>query len=175
MKLANIKREWWKEGVVYQIYPRSFQDSNGDGVGDLRGIINRLDYIKDLGVDIIWLNPIYSSPNDDNGYDISDYRNIMAEFGDMDDFEELLAGMHERGLKVVMDLVVNHCSDEHMWFQEAKQSRDNPYYDYFHWWPAEKGTPPHRWSYFDPEANAWCYNEATDPIICIILRSNSLI
>ena len=162
MKLANIKREWWKEGVVYQIYPRSFQDSNGDGVGDLRGIINRLDYIKDLGVDIIWLNPIYSSPNDDNGYDISDYRNIMAEFGDMDDFEELLAGMHERGLKVVMDLVVNHCSDEHMWFQEAKQSRDNPYYDYFHWWPAEKGTPPHRWSYFDPEANAWCYNEATD-------------
>jgi oligo-1,6-glucosidase len=162
MKLASIQREWWKEGVVYQIYPRSFQDSNGDGVGDLRGIINRLDYIKDLGVDIIWLNPVYSSPNDDNGYDISDYRNIMAEFGDMADFEELLAGMHERGLKVVMDLVVNHCSDEHVWFQEAKQSRDNPYYDYFHWWPAEKGTPPRRWSYFDPEANAWRYNEATD-------------
>ena len=162
MKLASIQREWWKEGVVYQIYPRSFQDSNGDGVGDLRGIINRLDYIKDLGVDIIWLNPVYSSPNDDNGYDISDYRNIMAEFGDMTDFEELLAGMHERGLKVVMDLVVNHCSDEHVWFQEAKQSRDNPYYDYFHWWPAEKGTPPRRWSYFDPEANAWRYNEATD-------------
>jgi oligo-1,6-glucosidase len=162
MKLASIQREWWKEGVVYQIYPRSFQDSNGDGVGDLRGIINRLDYIKDLGVDIIWLNPIYSSPNDDNGYDISDYRNIMAEFGDMADFEELLAGMHERGLKVVMDLVVNHCSDEHVWFQEAKQSRDNPYYDYFHWWPAEQGTPPRRWSYFDPEANAWRYNEATD-------------
>ena len=162
MKLASIQREWWKEGVVYQIYPRSFQDSNGDGVGDLRGIINRLDYIKDLGVDIIWLNPIYSSPNDDNGYDISDYRNIMAEFGDMADFEALLAGMHERGLKVVMDLVVNHCSDEHVWFQEAKQSRDNPYYDYFHWWPAEKGTPPRRWSYFDPEANAWRYNEATN-------------
>lgn len=162
MKLASIQREWWKEGVVYQIYPRSFQDSNGDGVGDLRGIINRLDYIKDLGIDIIWLNPIYSSPNDDNGYDISDYRNIMAEFGDMADFEELLAGMHERGLKVVMDLVVNHCSDEHVWFQEAKQSRDNPYYDYFHWWPAEKGTPPRRWSYFDPKANAWRYNEATD-------------
>lgn len=162
MKLASIQREWWKEGVVYQIYPRSFQDSNGDGVGDLRGIINRLDYIKNLGVDIIWLNPIYSSPNDDNGYDISDYRNIMAEFGDMADFEELLKGMHERGLKVVMDLVVNHCSDEHVWFQEAKQSRDNPYYDYFHWWPAEKGTPPRRWSYFDPEANAWCYNAATN-------------
>jgi oligo-1,6-glucosidase len=162
MKLANIKREWWKEGVVYQIYPRSFQDSNGDGIGDLRGIINRLDYIKSLGVDIIWLNPIYGSPNDDYGYDISDYRSIMSEFGDMEDFEALLTGMHERGLKVVMDLVVNHCSDEHMWFQEAKQSRENPYYDYFHWWPAEKGTPPHRWSYFDPEANAWCYNEATD-------------
>ena len=162
MKLEDIKREWWKEGVVYQIYPRSFQDSNGDGVGDLRGIINRLDYIKSLGVDTIWLNPIYSSPNDDNGYDISDYRNIMSEFGDMADFEELLVGMHERGLKVVMDLVVNHCSDEHEWFQAAKTSRDNPYYDYFHWWPAENGTPPVRWSYFDPEANAWRYNAATD-------------
>jgi oligo-1,6-glucosidase len=157
-----MQREWWKEAIVYQIYPRSFQDSNGDGVGDLRGIINRLDYIKSLGVDVIWLNPVYQSPNDDNGYDISDYRNIMSEFGDMDDFEELLAGMHERGLKVVMDLVVNHCSDEHFWFQQAKQSRDNPYYDYFHWWPAEKGTPPRRWSYFAPDASAWRYNEATD-------------
>lgn len=162
MKLANIKREWWKEGVVYQIYPRSFQDSNGDGVGDLRGIIKRLDYIKSLGVDIVWLNPVYSSPNDDNGYDISDYRNIMAEFGTMQDFDELLAGMHERGLKVVMDLVVNHSSDEHEWFQQSRSSRDNPYRDYYHWWPAEKGTPPSRWSYFDPEANAWKYDEQTD-------------
>ncbi|MFQ3251215.1 glycoside hydrolase family 13 protein [Glaciecola sp.] len=162
MKLKNIKREWWKEGIVYQIYPRSFQDSNGDGVGDLRGIINRLDYIESLGVDIVWLNPIYSSPNDDNGYDISDYRNIMAEFGTMQDFEELLAGMHQRGIKVVMDLVVNHSSDEHEWFQQSRSSRDNPYREYYHWWPAEKGTPPRRWSYFDPEANAWKYDEQTD-------------
>ncbi|MGB3724523.1 MAG: alpha-glucosidase [Glaciecola sp.] len=162
MKLANIKRQWWKEGVVYQIYPRSFQDSNGDGVGDLRGIINRLDYIKDLGVDIIWLNPVYSSPNDDNGYDISDYQDIMAEFGNMADFDELLEGMHQRGLKVVMDLVVNHSSDEHEWFKQSRSSRDNPYRDYYHWWPAEKGTPPKRWSYFDPEANAWKYDAQTD-------------
>lgn len=162
MKLSTIKREWWKEGVVYQIYPRSFQDSNADGVGDLRGIINRLDYIQSLGVDIIWLNPIYSSPNDDNGYDISDYRNIMAEFGSMQDFDELLCGMHERGLKLVMDLVVNHSSDEHYWFEQSRSSRDNPYRDYYHWWPAEKGKPPRRWSYFDPEANAWKYDELTD-------------
>lgn len=162
MLLSNMKREWWKEAIVYQIYPRSFQDTDGDGVGDLKGIINRLDYIKSLNVDVVWLNPIYQSPNDDNGYDISDYRNIMSEFGDMEDFETLLAGMHERGIKVVMDLVVNHCSDEHYWFQQAKQSRDNPYYDYFHWWPAEKGTPPRRWSYFAPDASAWRYNEATD-------------
>lgn len=162
MKLANIKRQWWKEGVVYQIYPRSFCDSTGDGVGDLRGIINKLDYIASLGVDIIWLNPVYSSPNDDNGYDISDYRNIMAEFGNMQDFDALLAGMHERGLKLVMDLVVNHSSDEHEWFQQSRMSRDNPYRDYYHWWPAEKGTPPKRWSYFDVEENAWKYDAQTD-------------
>ena len=162
MKLNDIKREWWKEATVYQIYPRSFQDSNGDGVGDLRGIINRLDYIQSLGVDVIWLNPVYSSPNNDNGYDISDYRNIMAEFGDMDDFEELLAGMHSRGLKVVMDLVVNHSSSEHVWFKEARKSRDNPFYNYYHWWPAEKGTPPARWSYFAPDESAWRYNKETD-------------
>ncbi|HSG63274.1 MAG TPA: alpha-glucosidase, partial [Pseudomonadales bacterium] len=162
MKLADIKREWWKEAIVYQIYPRSFQDSNGDGIGDLRGIINRLDYIASLGVQVVWLNPIYSSPNDDNGYDISDYRNIMAEFGTMEDFEELLAGFHARGIKVVMDLVVNHTSDEHEWFKQSRSSRDNPYRDYYHWWPAEKGTPPRRWSYFDEEANAWRYDEQTD-------------
>lgn len=162
MKLADIKREWWKEAIVYQIYPRSFQDSNGDGIGDLRGIINRLDYIASLGVQVVWLNPIYSSPNDDNGYDISDYRNIMAEFGTMEDFEELLAGFHARGIKVVMDLVVNHTSDEHEWFKQSRCSRDNPYRDYYHWWPAEKGTPPRRWSYFDEEANAWRYDEQTD-------------
>ena len=162
MKLKDLQRKWWKEGVVYQIYPRSFKDSTGDGVGDLRGIIDKLDYIQSLGVDIIWLNPIYSSPNDDNGYDISDYRNIMTEFGSMSDFDELLAGMHERGMKVVMDLVVNHSSDEHEWFQQSRSSRDNPYRDYYHWWPAEDGEPPRRWSYFDPEANAWKYDATTD-------------
>src|ERR1700758_564033 len=109
-------RKWWKEVVVYQVYPRSFKDSNGDGVGDLKGIISKLDYIKSLGIDVIWLNPIYGSPNDDNGYDISDYRGIMKEFGTMQDFDELLKEMHARGLKLVMDLVVNHSSDEHEWF-----------------------------------------------------------
>ncbi|MEP3208712.1 MAG: alpha-glucosidase [Maribacter sp.] len=158
----ELNRQWWKEGVVYQIYPRSFQDTSGNGVGDIQGIISRLDYIKGLGVDIIWLNPVYESPNDDNGYDISDYRNIMEAFGTMADFDELLACMKERGLKLVMDLVVNHSSDEHAWFQESKKSRDNPYRDYYHWWPAEKGTPPKRWSFFDVESNAWKYDEATD-------------
>ncbi len=157
-----VKRSWWKEGIVYQIYPRSFQDSDGNGIGDIRGIINRLDYIKSLGVDIIWLNPVYESPNDDNGYDISDYRSIMSDLGTMEDFDELLEGMHRRGLKLVMDLVVNHSSDEHRWFQESKSSRDNPYRDHYHWWPAEKGTPPKRWSYFDVESNAWKYDATTD-------------
>ncbi|MEK6155200.1 alpha-glucosidase [Flavobacteriaceae bacterium 3-367] len=158
----NLARSWWKEGIVYQIYPRSFQDTNGDGVGDIGGIIQRLDYIKSLGVDIIWLNPIYKSPNDDNGYDISDYRNIMEEFGTMEDFDLLLSEMKNRGLKMVMDLVVNHSSDEHEWFEASKASRDNPYRDYYHWWPAEKGTPPKRWSFFDVESNAWKYDETTD-------------
>ncbi len=155
-------RKWWKEGIVYQIYPRSFQDTTGNGIGDLRGIIQRLDYIKSLGVDIIWLNPVYVSPNDDNGYDIADYRNIMPEFGTMQDFDELLRGIKTRGLKLVMDLVVNHSSDEHDWFVESRKSRDNPYRDYYHWWPAEKGTPPKRWSYFDVDGNAWKYDEPTD-------------
>ncbi|MET1260436.1 alpha-glucosidase [Flagellimonas sp. DF-77] len=160
--MDRTKRSWWKEGVVYQIYPRSFQDSSGNGVGDLRGIINRLDYIQSLGVDIVWLCPIYASPNDDNGYDISDYRSIMPEFGTMDDFDALLAGMKERGLKLVMDLVANHTSDEHYWFQESKKSRENPYRNYYHWWPAEKGTPPKRWSYFDVDGDAWKYDAQTD-------------
>ncbi|TXN36212.1 alpha-glucosidase [Flagellimonas hymeniacidonis] len=155
-------RKWWKEGVVYQIYPRSFQDTTGNGVGDLQGIIKRLDYIKSLGIDIIWLCPVYKSPNDDNGYDISDYRNIMEEFGTMSDFDELLAEMHTRGLKLVMDLVVNHTSDEHQWFEESRKSRDNAYRDYYHWWPAEKGTPPKRFSYFDVDGDAWKYDEPTD-------------
>ncbi|RKN78049.1 glycoside hydrolase family 13 protein [Ulvibacterium marinum] len=155
------KRKWWKEGIVYQIYPRSFQDTTGNGIGDLRGIIQRLDYIKSLGVDIVWLNPIYKSPNDDHGYDISDYRGIMEEFGTMADFDELLKGMKQRGLKLVMDLVVNHSSDEHPWFMESRKSCDNPYRDYYHWWPEEKGKPPKRWSFFDIEENAWKYDPST--------------
>ena len=154
--------KWWKEAVVYQVYPRSFQDSNGDGLGDLRGIRSRLDYIKSLGVTVIWLNPIYGSPNDDNGYDISDYRGIMKEFGTMQDFDELLQGMHARGLKLVMDLVVNHSSDQHPWFEQSRSSRDNPYRDYYHWWPAEKGTPAHRWSFFDVNGDAWKFDEKTN-------------
>ena len=154
-------RAWWKEAVVYQIYPRSFQDSNGDGVGDLPGLLSRLDYVKSLGVDAVWLNPVYASPNRDNGYDISDYRAIMKEFGTMEDFDRVLSGLHQRGIKLFMDLVVNHCSDQHEWFRQARTSRDNPYYEYFHWWPAEKGTPPARWSHFDDKADAWEWNEPT--------------
>ncbi|HEX8424706.1 alpha-glucosidase [Hymenobacter sp.] len=153
---------WWKEAVVYQVYPRSYKDSNGDGVGDLRGLISKLDYIKSLGVNVIWLNPVYGSPNDDNGYDISDYRGIMKDFGTMADFDELLKGMHERGLKVVMDLVVNHSSDEHEWFKQARLSRTNSYRDYYHWWPAEKGKPAKRVSSFDVNGDAWAYDKATN-------------
>ena len=120
--------KWWKESVVYQIYPRSFQDSDGDGIGDLRGIIGRLDYLKELGVDVVWLSPVYKSPNDDNGYDISDYQDIMDEFGTLADWEELLSEMHARGIRMVMDLVVNHSSDEHPWFIESRKSKDNPLY-----------------------------------------------
>ncbi|MBK8557627.1 MAG: alpha-glucosidase [Lewinellaceae bacterium] len=156
------KPAWWKEAVVYQIYPRSFKDSNGDGVGDLPGIISKLDYIQSLGVDVVWLNPIFSSPNDDNGYDISDYRGIMKEFGTMDDFDALLKGMHDRGIKLVLDLVANHSSDEHEWFKQSRSSRDNPYRDYYHWWPAEKGKPAARYSFFDVNNDAWKYDSLTD-------------
>jgi oligo-1,6-glucosidase len=155
-------RKWWKEAVVYQIYPRSFKDSDGDGIGDLKGIISKLDYLKSLGIDVIWLNPIYGSPNDDNGYDISDYQAIMKEFGTMQDFDDLLKGMHARGMKLVMDLVVNHSSDEHEWFKQSRGSRDNPYRNYYHWWPAEKGKPAHRWSFFDVNADAWKFDEKTN-------------
>ncbi len=159
---AAPDRKWWKEAVVYQIYPRSFQDSNADGIGDLRGILNRIDYVRSLGVDVIWLSPIFASPNDDNGYDISDYCRIMTEFGTMSDFDELLHEAHRRGLRVILDLVVNHTSDEHPWFIAARQSRDNPHYDYYLWWPAEDGEPPMRPSYFDVKGTAWKYNEPTD-------------
>ena len=128
---------FWQEGVVYQIYPRSFMDSNGDGVGDLQGIISKLDYLKVLGVDIVWLSPVYKSPNDDNGYDISDYEAIMDEFGTMEDWEKLLHGLHDRGIKLIMDLVVNHSSDEHAWFQKARKSKHNPYRDYYIWRPGK--------------------------------------
>lgn len=161
MNDAN-KKEWWKEAVVYQIYPRSFKDSDGDGIGDLRGIISKLDYIKSLGVNTVWLNPIYTSPNDDNGYDVSDYKNIMVEFGTMQDFDDLLQGMHQRRIKLIMDIVVNHSSDEHEWFKQSRSSRNNKYRNYYHWWPAEKGKPPHRYSLFDVNHDAWMYDETTD-------------
>jgi len=156
------EKNWWKEGIVYQIYPRSYKDTSGNGVGDLRGIIQKLDYIKSLGVTMVWLNPIYESPNDDNGYDISDYRAIMKEFGTMEDFDELLEGLHQRGMKFIMDVVVNHSSDEHEWFKQSRSSRDNSYRDYYHWWPAEKGKPNYRWSFFDENSDAWKYDEQTD-------------
>jgi len=155
-------RKWWKEAIVYQIYPRSFKDSNGDGVGDLKGIISKLDYIKSLGVNTVWLNPIYASPNADNGYDISNYREIMKEFGTMADFDSLLNGLHRRGIKLVMDLVVNHTSDEHRWFKESRSSRDNPYRNYYHWWNADRGKPTPRYSMFDENNNAWMYDSTTN-------------
>jgi oligo-1,6-glucosidase len=158
----NKNSKWWKEAVVYQIYPRSFKDTNGDGIGDIKGIIQKLDYIKSLGIDVVWLNPIFTSPNDDNGYDISDYRGIMKEFGTMNDFDEMLKGMHRRKIKLVLDLVVNHSSDEHEWFRESRKSRTNPYRNYYHWWNAEKGKPAHRYSFFDVEGSAWKYDSTTD-------------
>lgn len=158
----NNNKKWWKEAVVYQIYPRSFKDTDGDGVGDIKGIIEKLDYIKSLGIDVVWLNPIFSSPNDDNGYDISDYRGIMREFGTMKDFDAMLKGMHERKIKLVMDLVVNHSSDEHKWFQESRISRNNPHRNYYHWWDAERGKPAHRFSFFDVDGSAWKYDPLTN-------------
>lgn len=158
-----MKSRWYKDAVVYQIYPRSFCDSNGDGIGDLRGIISKLDYIKELGVNAVWLSPIYKSPNDDNGYDISNYRDIMDEFGTMADFDEMLEGMHARGIKLIMDLVANHTSDEHEWFVQSRSSKDNPYRDYYIW---RKGRgkngkkPPNNWtSRFG--GSAWQYDEKT--------------
>ena len=136
---------WWKKSVIYQVYPRSFCDTNGDGIGDLQGVIRHLDHIAQLGADVIWLNPIYASPNDDNGYDISDYRAIMPEFGSMADFEQLLDEAHRRGIRIVMDLVVNHTSDEHAWFTQSRSSRDNPYRDYYIWRGGRGDAPPNNW------------------------------
>ncbi len=155
-----MQKQWWKECVVYQIYPRSFFDSNGDGIGDLRGIIHKLDYLKKLGVDVVWLSPVYKSPNDDNGYDISDYQDIMPEFGSLADWQEMLEEMHRRGIKLVMDLVVNHTSDEHAWFVESRKSKDNPYRDYYIWRPGVNGHEPNNWrSRFS--GSAWQYDPAT--------------
>lgn len=163
----KVKKAWWKEAVVYQIYPKSFCDSNGDGVGDIEGITGKLDYLKELGVDVIWLSPVYESPNVDNGYDISDYRKIQEEYGTMEQFDNMLAEIHKRGMKLVMDLVVNHTSDQHKWFVESRKSVDNPYRDYYIWRKGKKDDesgemmPPNNWiSWFS--GPAWEYDQATD-------------
>lgn len=156
-----MEKKWWKESVVYQIYPRSFKDSNGDGIGDINGITSKLDYLKELGIDVIWLSPVYKSPNDDNGYDISDYRDIMDEFGTMEDFDKLLNEAHKRNIKILMDLVVNHTSDEHKWFVESRKSRDNKYRDYYIWREGKDGKEPNNWgSIFG--GSAWQYDENTN-------------
>lgn len=156
------QRSWWKEAVVYEVYPRSFNDSNGDGIGDLQGVTQKLDYLKSLGVDVIWLGPMYQSPNADNGYDISNYERIMDEFGTMADFNSLLAGLHQRDMKLILDLVVNHTSDEHRWFKESRKSTDNPYRDFYIWKdPAPDGGPPNNWvSYFS--GSAWQMDSTTN-------------
>ncbi|MGB1901973.1 MAG: alpha-glucosidase [Flavobacteriaceae bacterium] len=155
-----MEKNWWKEGVVYQIYPRSFKDSTANGMGDLLGILEKLDYLKSLGVDMIWLCPVYQSPNDDNGYDISDYRSISDEFGGDSAFEVLLDGIHQRGMRLIMDLVANHSSDEHYWFQEARKSRDNSYHDYYYWKAGNPKSPPNNWqSVFN--GSVWEWNDAT--------------
>ncbi|ANR68184.1 glycoside hydrolase family 13 protein [Staphylococcus equorum] len=156
-----MNKQWWKEAVAYQVYPRSFNDSNNDGIGDLQGVIEKLDYIQDLGIDIIWLSPMYKSPNDDNGYDISDYQDIMDEFGTMEDFDQLLDGVHQRGMKLILDLVVNHTSDEHPWFIESKSSKDNPKRDWYIWKdPKADGSEPNNWeSIFN--GSTWEYDKTT--------------
>lgn len=155
-----MERKWWKEMVAYQIYPRSFMDSNGDGVGDIQGVIAKLDYLADLGIDLIWLSPVYQSPNDDNGYDISDYKAILADFGTMEDFDLLLREVHKRGMKLIMDLVINHTSDEHAWFIESRSSKDNAYRDYYIWREGKDGKEPSNWeSIFS--GSAWQYDEET--------------
>lgn len=154
-------KQWWKESVVYQIYPRSFADSNGDGIGDLNGITEHLDYLQDLGVDVIWLSPVYQSPNDDNGYDISDYQAIMSDFGTMEDYDRMLSEAHKRGIKIVMDLVVNHTSDEHQWFVESKKSKDNQYRDYYIWKEGKNGKEPNNWGGCFG-GSAWEYDKETD-------------
>ena len=156
-----MKRNWWKEAVAYQVYPRSFNDSNGDGIGDLPGLIEKLDYLENLGIDVIWLSPMYPSPNDDNGYDISDYKGIMSEFGTMDDFDQLLSSIHQRGMKLILDLVVNHTSDEHPWFIESKSSKASAKRDWYIWAdPKPDGSEPNNWeSIFN--GSTWEFDEST--------------
>ncbi|WGH76094.1 alpha-glucosidase [Tenacibaculum tangerinum] len=163
-KEENISKDsktWWKEGVLYQIYPQSFKDSDGDGFGDFRGVIEKLDYLESLGITMVWMNPFFESPLVDNGYDVSNYKAVHSRYGTMDDFKEMIEKMQARGIKFVLDIVVNHSSNEHEWFKQASSSRDNKYYNYYHWWPAEKGKPPHRHSIFDPEGG-WHFNKATN-------------
>ncbi|RDW15619.1 glycoside hydrolase family 13 protein [Oceanobacillus chungangensis] len=162
--------KWWKEAVVYQVYPRSFMDSNGDGIGDIQGVISKLDYLQDLGIDVIWMSPIYQSPNDDNGYDISNYQEIMAEFGTMADFNQLLDEVHQREMKLIMDLVINHTSDEHQWFIESRKSKDNAYRDYYIWHPGKNGSEPNNWeSIFG--GSAWKYDKTTNEYFLHVFSS----
>jgi oligo-1,6-glucosidase len=156
-----MNKKWWKESIIYQIYPRSFNDSNGDGIGDLKGITSKLDYLKDLGIDVIWLSPVYKSPNDDNGYDISDYQDIMDDFGTMQDFDEMLEEAHKRGIKIMMDLVVNHSSDEHHWFMESRSSKDHTKRNYYIWKKGKDGGPPTNWG-ATFGGSAWEYDTTTD-------------
>src|ERR1700748_2383843 len=137
-----VPRTWWKESVIYQVYPRSFKDGNGDGIGDLPGMLSEVEYLASLGIDLCWINPVYCSPGRDNGYDISDFRAVQPEYGTMQDLERLIGQLHERKIRLIMDMVVNHTSDQHAWFRQARSSRDNPYYSFYHWWPAENGEPP---------------------------------
>lgn len=157
----DIDRQWWKEGTLYQIYPQSFKDTDGDGFGDFKGVIEKLDYIESLGITMVWMNPFFESPLVDNGYDVADYRAIHPRYGTMKDFDAMLAGMQQRGIKFVLDVVVNHSSNEHEWFKGASSSRENEYHKYYHWWYAENGEPPFRHSLFDPEGG-WDYVEAVD-------------
>ena len=155
-----MQQPWWQDSIIYQIYPRSFMDSDGDGIGDLPGIIAKLDYLQELGIDVVWLSPVYQSPNNDMGYDISDYREIMAEFGTLADWDQLLDALHARGIKLIMDLVVNHTSAEHHWFQEARKSKDNPYRDFYIWKVGHEGREPNNWrSFFG--GSVWTFDERT--------------
>lgn len=156
-----MQEQWWKKSVVYQIYPRSFCDSNGDGIGDLDGIESKLWYLKELGIDVIWLSPVYQSPNDDMGYDISDYQAVMSEFGTMESFDRMLEKAHSLGIKIMMDLVVNHTSDEHPWFVESRRSKDNPYRDFYIWRDGKSGGAPNNWGACFG-GSAWEYDEKTE-------------